>query len=659
MREEYTKLYYQIIKDAQKTITDEKMEPNSFQRIELERLIKLSIIECSRGYIEVLKTKENLYEETNVPKFIDFFDQETENRVFKLIFNNDEEEYTMNFEEICQYINVDELDKITKKEIKKYLKRPATEDEKKIAAFEEERAKQQEEIAKLQYESTHDKLTGCLNRAAFDKDIEALSEYTLIAFDVNNLKYTNDTFGHEKGDLLLNTIVDQLKKKYKNVYRMGGDEFNVLLPNIDKDTSILSFLDATFKDLTEKSEDIIYEVAYGVAYSLEGTIDEVKKLADERMYENKKAKKLASKRNISSIDNLIMQNINNVANENNDNVITEVKQKDLEKETIVENIDVEKITVKDTVDESLTETKDSSELEVNENKKETDEITEPVIETDDSSLVSEEITKEDVKIDIPSVNIIEHDSPVIDYEKELTKQQEELQQKQKTETQEKNESVETPTVIDDKQENVNVISNNDCDLNEQEEKYMNTFFYDQYLMEMGDKKIRINIYPLEYLDNDPIATNICVALKTSEGKYRGFISSTENSSGKSLKVIIEGVKFMIKGTWKNGKFITYLRPLENCNIKIQPVRQVRPDKQTKYSHCYFEYKGTKIRIFPADFKNDEKTGIAGCILYSEDEKNIFLPNQSHEIPFSKQTNETMLTYWIGNDKNTKLVWKEP
>lgn len=82
----------------------------------------------------------------------------------------------------------------------------------------------------------HDSLTGLYNRAYFMKMSQnhergILPQGVLIA-DLNNLKAVNDTWGHQKGDMLLTTFGEVLKRCIPGgvIFRMGGDEFMVLVP---------------------------------------------------------------------------------------------------------------------------------------------------------------------------------------------------------------------------------------------------------------------------------------------------------------------------------------------------------------------------------------------------------------------------------------------
>lgn len=79
----------------------------------------------------------------------------------------------------------------------------------------------------------YDPLTGVLNRAAFDKEIQsgAMHAKMLIILDVDQFKSVNDQHGHVEGDRILATVGCLLQKcfsKSGKCYRIGGDEFAVL-----------------------------------------------------------------------------------------------------------------------------------------------------------------------------------------------------------------------------------------------------------------------------------------------------------------------------------------------------------------------------------------------------------------------------------------------
>ena len=95
---------------------------------------------------------------------------------------------------------------------------------------------QAERFEKMAY---HDQLTGMYNRAAYaDYTGQAsfkLNGSVVMMCDLNNLKHCNDTWGHEKGDIYISSSADILQEVFGKVgkcYRVGGDEFCVLLREV-------------------------------------------------------------------------------------------------------------------------------------------------------------------------------------------------------------------------------------------------------------------------------------------------------------------------------------------------------------------------------------------------------------------------------------------
>lgn len=87
-----------------------------------------------------------------------------------------------------------------------------------------------------------DKTTRTFDRDMLDPDIDAEIEkanrfgtiFSLLFIDLDNLKMINDTWGHETGTRAIKHVVDCTRRKirkYDTIYRYGGDEFVVLLPN--------------------------------------------------------------------------------------------------------------------------------------------------------------------------------------------------------------------------------------------------------------------------------------------------------------------------------------------------------------------------------------------------------------------------------------------
>ena len=140
--------------------------------------------------------------------------------------------------------------------------------------------------------ATTDSLTRLKNMTAYEEDCKTFPlTGTFIFADANNLKYTNDIYGHAAGDTLLLKISEVLKKVFGNeVYRIGGDEFAIL--TTDNKNSVekkITVIEKTLEKYTKlDKEGVVYSCAIGVAYG-DGTktIEELKALADEAMYENK------------------------------------------------------------------------------------------------------------------------------------------------------------------------------------------------------------------------------------------------------------------------------------------------------------------------------------------------------------------------------------
>jgi diguanylate cyclase (GGDEF)-like protein/PAS domain S-box-containing protein len=93
----------------------------------------------------------------------------------------------------------------------------------------------EESVERLEQLAATDPLTGLFNRRAFEQALADLSgqPFALLSVDVDQLKPINDEYGHEAGDVVLQTVAKALQSLVRDndlVARMGGDEFAVLLP---------------------------------------------------------------------------------------------------------------------------------------------------------------------------------------------------------------------------------------------------------------------------------------------------------------------------------------------------------------------------------------------------------------------------------------------
>lgn len=148
----------------------------------------------------------------------------------------------------------------------------------------------------LRYLRYTDGLTNLFNRTYFDIKVEEIIENKkfpmgLILGDVNGLKIVNDTLGHLEGDKLLKTmskILLQAAGEEGTVFRWGGDEFVILLPEFSyvQCISIMKKID----DLCENNacENINLSISMGCSILNEGdSIDKVLVEAEDKVYKKK------------------------------------------------------------------------------------------------------------------------------------------------------------------------------------------------------------------------------------------------------------------------------------------------------------------------------------------------------------------------------------
>lgn len=150
-----------------------------------------------------------------------------------------------------------------------------------------------------------DGLTGLGNRTAYLEQLEAyasgesgISQLGIVFLDVNNLKKVNDNQGHEKGDELITVaskIISDSFGKFGKSYRIGGDEFCVLMDGISLQEKYESGLDEFQRliDEANKAKWYTYEIQIANGFSIcdvidRQKIDEAVMDADTAMYSNKK-----------------------------------------------------------------------------------------------------------------------------------------------------------------------------------------------------------------------------------------------------------------------------------------------------------------------------------------------------------------------------------
>ena len=153
-----------------------------------------------------------------------------------------------------------------------------------------------------------DSLTGIKNSTAYAEAIEELDReinlanpvFGVIVADINNLKKTNDTYGHDIGNELIVRASKILSDTFKTsaVFRIGGDEFVVLLRggDLERHRGLVEKMDLAFSRdfVSANGEEVPVSVARGIAMfdpEIDRVYTDVFAKADHAMYMNKELMK--------------------------------------------------------------------------------------------------------------------------------------------------------------------------------------------------------------------------------------------------------------------------------------------------------------------------------------------------------------------------------
>ncbi len=156
----------------------------------------------------------------------------------------------------------------------------------------------------LSMEATVDELTGILNRNAGKRRLEEMlkslkkeEQATVVLYDINGLKWVNDTFGHLEGDRLLKFIAKHIQTELEEqdfIFRLSGDEFIIVLAG-KTISEAESYMKKILLDLENKrvAAGFQYDVtfSYGFAPVLAEhklTVSDVLSIADSQMYIQKR-----------------------------------------------------------------------------------------------------------------------------------------------------------------------------------------------------------------------------------------------------------------------------------------------------------------------------------------------------------------------------------
>ncbi len=149
----------------------------------------------------------------------------------------------------------------------------------------------------LKYKTFHDELTGLYNRTYLSQEMERLDTarqlpISVIMIDVNGLKIINDTFGHKKGDEILQKAAGILKSVTRDedvLARYGGDEFLLFLPRTDNEIAHDIYERIEKRCLETREDDFPLSLGMGIATKTDPDeeMNEVIKRADDNMLQDK------------------------------------------------------------------------------------------------------------------------------------------------------------------------------------------------------------------------------------------------------------------------------------------------------------------------------------------------------------------------------------
>ena len=132
----------------------------------------------------------------------------------------------------------------------------------------------------LSHLTTHDDLTGLANRSLFGEQIQHAVKHAnrsqkvvaIILLDLDNFKYINESLGFKQGDLLLGYVAERISHSLRSedvVARISGDEFGILLENIDYSKQTCSIVEKVLDDIKKpfiiESNDIYLTASAGIS----------------------------------------------------------------------------------------------------------------------------------------------------------------------------------------------------------------------------------------------------------------------------------------------------------------------------------------------------------------------------------------------------------
>lgn len=155
---------------------------------------------------------------------------------------------------------------------------------------------------KLASKAYFDPGTGIRNRLFFEEQMDRLLEertdFTMCYLDMDGLKHVNDRYGHNEGDSYIRRFVSVVGSAFRNTdifARIGGDEFCIVLPGMQKEIVEKKIEGVLEQFVKENDREYPVSFSYGVV-KIEGskrryTLEEIITLADGEMYKCKRKNK--------------------------------------------------------------------------------------------------------------------------------------------------------------------------------------------------------------------------------------------------------------------------------------------------------------------------------------------------------------------------------
>lgn len=160
--------------------------------------------------------------------------------------------------------------------------------------------KSMENAMRMVQAASMDDMTGLYSKNKLLETVEHMEPkerpVAVIYWDVNQLKYVNDTFGHLYGDQLIAKIAGSIRaavtSEETNAYRYGGDEFLMIIPDGTQEIAedVIEKWRQVMKPI-QKNSEIPVSASVGYAVGKYENIMELIEIADQRMYKDKQIRR--------------------------------------------------------------------------------------------------------------------------------------------------------------------------------------------------------------------------------------------------------------------------------------------------------------------------------------------------------------------------------